>query len=139
MTKTAKQVVGDVIALLRGSSLTNSISGEMYRAGHRPKGSKEEDLIVNYTAGTPDQMQIGVVTLNIYIADIADIEHGDSYVENGKRCEEIEVLAQEWVSSLNKGVSMYYFTLQQTIYTEVEEKIKQHFVVVKLKYELLTE
>lgn len=139
MTKTAKQIIGDLIKLLSGDLLT-SISGKVYRSGYRPEGSKKEDLVVNFTTGTPSQIQIGVVTLNIYVPDIPHKEKGkEVYVENGRRCEEVEVMAQEWVSGLNKGASMYYFTLQQTIYTEVEEEINQHFVVVKLKYELLTD
>ena len=129
MTKTAKQIIGDLIELLSGE-LLSSISGKVYRSGYRPEGSKKEDLVVIFTTGTP----------NIYVPDIPHKEKDkEVYVENGRRCEELEVIAQEWVSGLNKGVSMYYFTLQQTIYTEVEEEINQHFVVVKLKYELLTD
>ena len=135
MTKTAKQIIGDIMGLLQGSILNLAINGKMYRSGYRPKGSKQEDLIINFTTGTPRQIQIGIVVLNIYIPDILNNEN---YVENGARCEEVEVIAQQWVSLLNKGSSAYYFELQQTIYTEYEKEINQHFVVVKLKYKLLT-
>ena len=136
MTKTATQIVGDVIKLLEGSSLARSITGKVYRTGYRPVGSVKEDLIVHFTTGTPDQMQQGVVTINIYVANIP---RGKIYVEDGRRSGEIEILAQSWVSSLNKGGSPYYFTLQQTIRTEVEQEINQHFVVVKLRYKLITD
>lgn len=135
MTKTAKQIVGDIMELLRGSSLETIISGKIYRMGYRPKGSKREDVIVIFTTGDPSQMQRGVVTINIYVPDKA---FKDSFVEDGNRCAELEVAAQRWVSSLTADKSYYRFGLMQTIYTESEPQINQHFVVVKLKYDLLT-
>ena len=136
MTKTAKQIVSDVMNLLKGSPLVESITGKVYRSGCRPEGSKKEDLVVIFTTGDPSQMQRGVVTINIYTRDV---QSDKNYVEDGSRCEAIEILAQQWIDSLNKGGSPYYFTLQQTIYTEAEKEINQHFVVVKLKYKLLTD
>ena len=56
-------------------------------------------------------------------------------MEDGRRTDEVEALAQEWADSLTAEVSCYKFQLQQTIYTEAEPDIHQHFVVVKLKYE----
>ena len=135
MTKTAKQIVGDAIKLLKGSKLARSITGGIYRTGCRPKGSIVEDLIVIYTTGTPSQIQRGIITLNIYVADI---QYGDIYMENGRRCEEIEIMANEWVEAVIESSVDYLFELQQTIYTECESDINQHFIVIKLKYKLIT-
>lgn len=139
MTKTAKQIVGDVIELIKGSLLQAAVNGKIYRGNkgksYRPAGSKKEDIVVYFTTGDPSQMQQGVVTINIYVPDTA---HGDSYAEDGKRSEELEIIAQAWVSSLTADKSDYRFKLMQTIYTEAEPEINQHFVVVKLKYDLLT-
>lgn len=139
MTKTAKQIVGDVIELIKGSSLESAINGKIYRGNngvsYRPKGSKSEDVVVYFTTGDPSQMQHGVVTINIYVADTL---HNDIYCEDGERCEQLEIAAQQWVASLTTAKSNYRFTLMQTIYTEAEPEINQHFVVVKLRYDLLT-
>lgn len=139
MTKTAKQIVGDIIELIKGSRLEAAVSGKIYRGNkgksYRPAGSKKEDIVVYHTTGDPSQMQQGVVTVNIYVPDTA---YEDSYAENGKRSEEVEILAQEWASSLTADKSDYRLKLMQTIYTEAEPEINQHFVVVKLKYDLLT-
>lgn len=135
MAKTGKQIQGDILRLLRGSTLYTQISGEVYRNGYRPRDSQKEDAIVTFTAGLPDQIQTGVVTVNIFVPDI-DPEDNGTWVEDGQRTDKLERLAQEWADSLTAEVSCYKFRLQQTIYTEAEPSINQHFVVVRLGYSL---
>ncbi|MCM1066802.1 MAG: hypothetical protein NC418_04410 [Muribaculaceae bacterium] len=134
MAKTGKQIQGDVYRLLRDSTLYSLISGEVYRSGMRPRDSRKEDAIVTFTTGLPDEIQSGVVTVNIYVPDI-DPRADGTWIEDGRRAEELERLTQEWVDSLTAEVSCYRFMLQQTIYTEAEPSINQHFVVVKLRYD----
>lgn len=133
MAKTGKQVQGDIYQLLKGSTICSMISGDVYRNGYRPRNSSLEDAVVIFTAGLPDQIQTGVVTVNIYVPDIDPYDNG-VFVEDGQRTEELERLAAEWVDSLTAAVSCYAFKLQQTIYTEEEAEINQHFIVVKLGY-----
>ena len=133
MAKTAKQIQGDVYQLLKDSTLYTMISGEVYRMGYRPRDSKLEDAVVSFTAGLPTEIQTGVVTVNIFIADVDPYDNG-VLVEDGQRTEEMERLAQEWVESLTCEVSNYKFELSQTICTDAEEEIHQHFIVIKLKY-----
>lgn len=135
MAKAAKQVQTDIIALLRGSELAAEISGEVYRNGLRPRDSRLEDAVVIFTTGLPDEIETGVVTVNIYVPDIDPYENG-VLVEDGERTEKLEILAQGWVDSLLGSGTNYVFELRQTIYTEAEPDIKQHFVVVKLGYRL---
>lgn len=134
MAKTSKQIQGDIYNLLKGSALCSMISGDVYRSGYRPRDSRLEDAVVIFTTGLPDQIQTGVVTVNIYVPDIDPYQNG-VLVEDGERTETIERLAQKWVDGLTTERSCYKFRLQQTIYTEEEPDIHQHFIVVKLKYE----
>lgn len=134
MAKTGKQIQGDIYTLLRSSALAAGLSGAVYRNGMRPRDSRLEDAIVTFTAGLPDQIQTGVVTINIFVPDIDPYENG-TWVEDGQRTEQLEAMAQEWANGLTAAISNYKFSLQQTIYTEEEPDIRQHFVVVKLKYE----
>lgn len=135
MTKTGKQIQGDLYRLLRASRLAEVISGGVYRAGQRPKDSPLEDAVVIFTGGLPHQIQTGVVTIHLYVPDR---ERDDGVlVEDGGRAEELERLAGRWVESLTAAVSCYKFKLQQTIYTEEEAEINQHFIVVKLAYEFM--
>ncbi len=133
MAKTGKQVQGDIYQLLKDSTLYSMISGDVYRNGYRPRDSRFEDAVVIFTAGLPYQIQTGVVTVNIYVPDIDPYDNG-VHVEDGARTAEVERLAQAWVDSLSAEVSCYRFRLMQTIYTEEEAEINQHFVVVKLAY-----
>lgn len=134
MAKTGKQIQGDIYRLLRGSDLCEFISGNVYRNGMRPRDSRNEDAIVTFTSGLPDQIQTGVVTINIFVPDIDPYGNGVR-VEDGSRTEQIERMAQKWVDGLTAERSCYKFSLQSTIYTEAEEETNQHFVVIKLKYE----
>ena len=131
---TAKQIQGDVYTFLKDSVLCSMISGDVYRNGLRPRDSGKEDAVVIFTTGLPDQIQTGVVTVNIYVPDIDPSGKG-VLVEDGRRTAELESLAAEWVESLSAGLSNYRFRLQQTIYTEEDADIRQHFVVVKLRFE----
>jgi hypothetical protein len=131
--KTAKEVQTEIMALLRGTTLIDStISGMLYRSGYRPRDSKKEDAVVIFTTGLPGQIQTGVVAINIYVPDIP-LANG-LMVENGARCDTLEKAAQAWVDTLTAHRSDYIFEQQQTIYTEADPDIQQHFIVVKLKY-----
>jgi hypothetical protein len=142
MAKTGKQVQGDVYRYFKSSTLYSMISGDVYRSDGenslRPRDSKLEDAEVIFTTGIPNQIQTGVVTVNIFVPDIDPYSNG-VLVEDSERTEELEIAAGGWVDSLNAGVSNYKFHLQQTIYTEEEPNIKQHFVVVRLAYEYFSD
>lgn len=138
MAKTSKQVQGDIYRLLRNSVLHTQLSGEVYREGMRPRDSRKEDAVVIFTTGIPDEIETGVVTVNIYVPDIDPYENG-VFVEDGERTAQLETLSQRWVDSLLGSGTNYVFELRQTIYTEAEPDIKQHFVVVKLGYRLYEE
>lgn len=133
MAKTAKQIQGDVYQLLKDSTLYTMISGEVYRKGYRPRNSQLEDAVVIFTTGLPTEIQEGVVTVQLFVPDIDPFDNG-VLVEDGQRSEALEKAAAEWVESLTTAVSNYRFKLQQTIYTEEEAEINQHFIVVRLRY-----
>lgn len=137
--KTSKQVQSDIIALLKGSALANSITGGVYRGtpddNYRPRGSRHEDIVVIFTSGIPYEVEDGVVTVHIYVPDITPYNDG-VYYEDGKRAEVLEALAADWVKSLTCNRSNYKFELRQTIHTQANPEIHQHFVVVRLGYSL---
>lgn len=136
MARTAHGIQDDIIALLKGSSLAEAVSGEIYHGSpedsDRPRGSEKEDIVVVFTTGVPDQIHEGVVTLKIYVPDTDPYGSG-ALVEDGKRCSELEAEADRWYRSL-AGRSDYLFSLQNTIHTQSDPEISQHFVVVRLRY-----
>lgn len=130
--KTAKEIQGDIINLLRETPLAQAVSGQIYRKGYRPLNSKAEDIIVGFITGMTGEIEEGVVVVNIHVADIP---FGNGLVvENGARTAEIERLAADWVESLKASHSNYIFSLSQAIYTEAEREVTEHFVSIRLSY-----
>lgn len=134
MALTAKDVQGHFYNLLRQSPLAAGISGGVYRAGFRPRDSRLEDAVVIFTAGLPDQIESGSVTINVYVADI-DPDHDGTWVENGARTAAIERMAADWAGSLTAAGSGFKTSLMQAVHTQEEPQTRQHFVVVRLAYE----
>lgn len=130
---TAHKVQDDIMALLRESELVDYVTGEVYRKGYRPRDSRKEDIVVIFVTGTPEQVERGAVTLNIYVPDITPYNNG-VYVEDGLRVSQIEHLADLWVQSLKARRTNYLFNLLRTISTMREETTHEHFVVVQLEY-----
>ena len=137
MAKTGKEIQDDFYRMLVGSTLAGAVSGRVYKNGYRPRDSKAEDIIVIFTTGLADQIQSGVVTLNIYVPDVAPYDNG-VLVEDGVRTMAIERAAADWVTA-NAGSTNYRLRLQRAITTDYEESIQQHFVVVQLRYDYFDE
>lgn len=130
---TSKKVEGDFRRFLIDSDLAKGLSGQVYRNGMRPRDSRKEDAVVIFTSGLPDEIQTGVITINIYVPDL-DGNGTGVFEQDGQRLEEIERAAQDWVESLTANRSCYRISLRQSIHTMEEPEINQHFVVVKLGY-----
>lgn len=137
MTKTGQQVEDDIYGMLRNSPIAELITGQVYKYGMRPRDSGSEDAVVKFVTGLDNQIQTGTVVINIYVPDIDPFDNG-VLVRDITRCTEIETTARTWVKSLTVAVSDYRFSLAQTIYTEEEEAIGQHFVSIRLNFQLLT-
>lgn len=132
---TGSRVQGDVMRFLRGSALAAAIRGGIYRAGLRPADSRAEDITVAFTAGLPGEIERGVVTLNIFVPDI--VAGSGRVMPDGARCEALERAAADWVETLTCGAcGGYRFALQSAIRTEPDAAAGQHFVAVRLRYDL---
>jgi hypothetical protein len=81
MIRTAKEIQGDIISLLRDSALASSVSGAIYRKGYRPLNSQAEDIVVGFVTGITGDIAEGVVVVNVYVADIDAFGDG-TLVEN---------------------------------------------------------
>lgn len=134
MTKTAIEVEIDIIELIDSSALKSTISGSVYLQGTRPLNSIKEDAVISFLTGLDDQIQTGVVNLNVYVPDL---NNGTGIlVKNVSRCKTLEMLCNTIIKGLTPGE--YKFRLGSTIQTFKAEGIDQHFVNVKIKFELAT-
>lgn len=140
--KTASQVQSDVIALLENSPLSRAVTGSIYRgtpeSSYRPRDSKKEDIVVIFTAGETGEIQSGVVTIQIYVPDVAPYSNG-VYLEDGARTAQLQNAAQSWVAALTLMRTQYLFKQRGAIYSVPQHEIQQHYIVVKLHYQLYEE
>ena len=132
MAKTAKEIVGDIMDLIKTDPIAKLVDGRVYRQGFRPRDSKLEDIVVIHTAGVPGRIGRGVVTIHVYVPDM---EFKGVMVENGSRCDIIERALQTFAESLTADKSCYKFRLQATVTTEEAPDIQQHFAVAMLSYD----
>ena len=65
IAKSEKQIERDFFSFVSQSVLGQGIRGKVYRPEMRPANAKTEDLIVKFLAGLDEQIQSGVVLLNI--------------------------------------------------------------------------
>jgi len=137
MTKTGQQVEDDIYGMVKNSPLVSIINGKVYKYGTRPRDSKKEDAVVRFVTGFDSQIQSGTVVINIYVPDFDAFQDG-LLVRDITRCTEIEVAANKWIDSLTVEKTDYNFKLSQTIYTEEEPEINQHFVSIRLRFRLTT-
>ena len=132
--KTEQQIERDFYSFIKGSNLGSAIKGNIYRSEMRPNDAKTEDLVVKYLAGIDEQIQSGVVILNIYVPDIA-YQDGRKVIDH-KRIGELQELVNEFVNS-NENTE-YWMQTDTTPTTMKNEDIEQHFIYVRIKFNRIT-
>jgi len=137
MTKTGQQIEDDIYGFLKSSPLSSLINGKVYKFGTRPRDSRKEDAVVKFVTGFDGQIQSGTVVINIYVPDFDAFDNG-VLVRDINRCTEIESVSNKWVESLTAEISDYMFRKAQTIYTEEEPEINQHFISIRLRFKFPT-
>jgi len=114
------------------------VSGEVYYKGMRPFQNGDdpgkEDIVVAVLAGTAGQIQKGSCVVNVYVPD-TQVASG-AFLWNKRRTDEIE----RWLAALPREVtrrSGILFKPSGMIATLAEEKVKEHFVSLKMDFKLL--
>ena len=134
IAKSEKQIERDFFSFVKQSALGRSIKGKVYRPEMRPANAQTEDLIVKFLAGLDEQIQSGVVLLNIYVPDIA-YQDGRKVIDH-KRIGELQELVNEFVNS-NENTE-YWMQTDTTPTTMKNEEIEQHFIYVRIKFNRIT-
>lgn len=63
---TPNEIERTMYTFVKASDLGKAIGGDVYRRYKRPSGSTAEDIVLWHSAGLADQIQTGIVRLNIY-------------------------------------------------------------------------
>lgn len=64
----------DIWGVIKNSPLLDEVTGQLKKTSVRPKGSRNEDIIISILANATRQKQVAYVNVNIYVAD--DDVHG---------------------------------------------------------------
>ncbi len=134
-TKTEKRIERDFFEFVSNSELAKNISGMVYRKGMRPVGSDKEDIVVKFLSGIDEQIQSGIIVLNIYVPDTT-IRSTGAKVEDIKRVEELEELALSFIEGNDS--TEYELSKDGTPKSLEAEGIEQHFIQVRIKYRRIT-
>lgn len=134
-TKTEKRIERDFYELVTKSELAKSISGKVYRKGMRPPESDKEDIVVKFLSGLDEQVQNGIVVLNIYVPDKPILSTG-AKVEDIRRVEELEELAKSFIE--NNDSTEYDLSKDGTPKSLEAEGIEQHFISLRIKFKRVT-
>lgn len=59
----------DIWKVINGSALKKEVKGSLKKTSVRPKGSRNEDIIISVLANETKQKQTAYVNVNIYVAD----------------------------------------------------------------------
>lgn len=135
MMKTAKAIERDIFNIIKKSPIGSTIKGTVYRKGIRPQNVDTEDIVVKFLAGIDEQVQNGVVIVNIYVSDVL-LKGRSEKVEDSKRIELFQGLANNLVETLEN--TEYEFEKDGTPVSLEAEGIEQHFVNLRLKFKRIT-
>lgn len=135
---TDKDILQYFRSALIASPLAGALSGDIYLRGTRPRDSKAEDAVLSFVAGIPGEIETGVVCINIYVADIDPDDNGTS-IEDFERTSELEAIAAQWADDMEADASEYLVRLYEPVHVSEAQENRQHFIVVKFKYQNLNE
>lgn len=134
--KTEKQVERDFYTFIRADALGKGITGEVYRSEMRPANAKTEDLVVKFLAGLDEQIQSGVVIINIYVPDVPFGNNGRK-VEDKARVEALEKLILDFVDNFSD--TDYRIETDGSPKSTPIEGIEQHFIYARIKFNRLAQ
>ena len=135
MIKTEQQIERDFYSFIKNSSLGMAIKGGVYRDGMRPANATTEDLIIKFLSGYDEQVQIGVVIINLYVPDIAYSTDGYK-VKDSARIAELEELIISFIED-NEDTE-YWMQTDGTPISMLNEEINQHLIYARIKFNRIT-
>lgn len=135
MIKTEQQIERDFYTLIVNSPLGEAVNKRVYRDGMRPANATTEDLVIKFLSGIDEQVQTGVVILNLYVPDVACSESGIK-VKDAAR---IAVLEELILSFVNDNTDTeYWLQTDGTPTSMFNEEIKQHLIYSRIKFNRIT-
>ena len=135
MIKTEQQIERDFYSFIKNSNLGKSIKGGVYRDMMRPANSMSEDLVIKFLSGLDEQVQTGIVVINLYVPDVTYSASGQK-VKDIARIAELEEIILSFVT--DNADTEYLMQTDGTPISMLNEDIDQHFIYVRIKFNRIT-
>ena len=135
MIKTENQIERDFYTFIKQSKLGKGVKGTVYRADMRPDDAVTEDLVVKFLAGLDEQIQSGVVIINIYVPDRVYPDTGRKTKDHA-RIGVLQDLIQSFVNDNDNNE--YWMQTDGTPTTTPIEGIEQHCISARIKFNRLS-
>ncbi|GBU07965.1 hypothetical protein AwDysgo_12960 [Bacteroidales bacterium] len=123
--------------ILFNSQIKNAISGNIYLGDDRPDDSQDEDVVINSIDLTQDyHPQLGTSNVNIYVPDmLVKINNKQQSKSNRLR---LKVLSEKTMKILRGAkIPGLLFTIESQ-YTLAEPSVKQHYVNIRISWNIQT-
>lgn len=133
--KTEIEVERDFYSFIKNGSLGNTIKGSVYRHDMRPANAKTEDLIVKFLAGLDEQIQTGVVILNIYVPDAKNTD--GRMVRDAARIGVLQAAIRDFVDKNDE--TEYWMETDGTPTSMKNEEIGQWCVTARIHFRRISE
>lgn len=133
--KTEIEVERDFYSFIKNGSLGNTIKGSVYRPDMRPANAKTEDLIVKFLAGLDEQIQTGVVILNIYVPDTKNSD--GRMVRDAARIGVLQAAIRDFVDKNDE--TEYWMETDGTPTSMKNEEIGQWCVTARIHFRRISE
>lgn len=130
MIKTEQQIERDFYSFIKNSALGQAVKGGVYRAEMRPANASTEDLIIKFLSGYDEQVQTGVVIINLYVPDITSSD--GRKVKDAARIAELEELILSFVN--DNADTEYWLQTDGTPTSIFNEEISQHLIYARIKF-----
>jgi hypothetical protein len=125
------QIVDAVVSHLIGSPLKIAITGDIY-PDRRPPNSDMEDVVVNSLPVNAEQLQKGIVNVNIHVPDASiHFNEMDDTVPDRTRLKQLATIALANLKDI--WIGTYHFDVQQQTLLQ-DEEAGDHYINIRLEF-----
>jgi hypothetical protein len=127
---TSAEVIDEIYKQLNVSPLKTAINGGIYKL-QRPKDSVKEDVVINCLGMDGEQLQKGMVNVNVFVPDIpVNINGVQQKQPNFSRLKVLSTLA---ISEATGRKSGYWFDKDQDRIFK-DDNSEQHFSNIRIRF-----
>ena len=130
--KTQNEILTDIFLLINASPIT-ALNGGVYKKT-RPTNSELEDCVINVIPGTAAKfLQNGALYVKIFYKDIFA---NNTYYEDSVNAQSKELLLYNFSETLLRTVGYHFDIRSRELYSESVSEIYQHYVILKINFQI---